>query len=167
MCDIQAGMQAKWRWTRLQREIVLVFFYSIKRIHRQSVIPNEAASHRRALVSTGRGAVRVRRVRRMLWLPHHSPARQHHPAAAPRAPRLPGTGSGMDRHGAHDRDRDGLASECWAGLGGAAANTSNFSVSCRVGETVLDIWKANGFRGSRLGTSFIGLCTSSKTDTRF
>lgn len=48
-------MQAKWKWARLEGEIVLVSFYSLEHVQWQGVIPNEAASTDGAApVHTGR-----------------------------------------------------------------------------------------------------------------
>lgn len=88
--------------------------------------------------------MRVRRVRRMPWVPHRSIT----PRLLPEPPRLCGTGTGTDRDG--DRDGDSVtASRVRTGRGGAALST-NVPVSGRVGEMVLDVRRANGLSEERV-----------------
>lgn len=84
--------------------------------------------------------------------PAAQPTPQHHPAAAPAAPGSTGRGRGPGWTGTGTTSGTVTASRASAGLGGAAVNTSNFTISCRVGEMVLDVQKANGgFSGERVG----------------
>lgn len=153
-------MQAKWRWTRLGREIVLVALRSNKHIHRQRVIPSEAASRRRPPRAREEEPRSVA-VSGMPWLLLRSPAPQHHPMAAPRdgdGDRDTGIGTGI---GMRTRIGTRTASRHWAG--GSSSKHQRLH-QLQGGRSSAGCLEGKWAGGRGVGTWFIGLCTSSGID---